>query len=179
MSIARYLAVAVLAVGISANSVEATTITLNYDFVANGFFPEGAPVDPVTGSFSITFDTLLSGPNETRGIRITNLNIALDSRPAFFYIAEIDRLIIGGLAFGAVGLEAGSNDFGLVMDNVSSINPVFLGFSYSHTGAITNFRALSGRLTPSPVPEPATLSLLSLGLVSFAASRLWRQHRPS
>jgi hypothetical protein len=158
--------------------VEAATITLNYDFVANGFFPEGAPVDPVTGSFSVTFDNTNTAFNVTRDISITNLNIALDGSPAFTYFSDFDFLVIGGLPNGALIVGVGFNDFHLGVRDVST-NPVFFEFSYSHTGAITNFTALSGRLTPSTVPEPVTLSLLSLGLVSFAASRLWRQHRPS
>jgi hypothetical protein len=171
MCIARYLTLAVLALGISAGSAQAAPITLKYDFVAAGFFPGGAPVDPVTGSFSVTFDDTSTLVDVTTGISITNLNISLDSSPAFTYFSDIDRLVIGGLQDGALIGGGGSNDFHLGVDDVST-NPAFLEFWYVQTGKIT-FTALSGILTPSAVPEPATFSLFALGLVSFAAAHSW------
>lgn len=172
--IARYLTLAVLALGISAGSAQAAPITLKYDFVAAGFFPGGAPVDQVTGSFSVTFDDTSTLVDVTTGISITNLNIALDSSPAFTYFSDIDVLVIGGLQNGALIAGGGSNDFHLGIQRASTTNPVsFYEFYYSQTGEPLSYTALSGSLTPSAVPEPATFSLFALGLVSFAAAHSW------
>ena len=56
-----------------------------------------ASVDPVTGSFSLTFDNAVGDLTDvTSGISITNLNFSLDSAPAFNYYAAFDMLYIGG-----------------------------------------------------------------------------------
>ena len=55
MTFVRRVTLALLVFGMSVASAHAAPITLTFDFKATGF-AAGAPVEPVTGSFSITFD---------------------------------------------------------------------------------------------------------------------------
>ena len=98
MRFAQHLTLVVLALGVSVVPGQADIITLNYDFSASGFLPAGTPVDPVTGSFSVTFDNAIGNISDTTsGVSVTNLNITLGSVPAFSYFAIADMLTIGGL----------------------------------------------------------------------------------
>jgi hypothetical protein len=67
----------------------AATITDNVSFTAFGFtsaFGGAVPTDPVTGSFTITFDPTQSYSDPTTaGIVLHSLNIALDSSLSFTY----------------------------------------------------------------------------------------------
>ena len=66
------------------------------------------PVDPVTGSFTISFDPTLNYTDETAGITLTpgSLNIALGSTLSFSYNAPTSMLpattlVVGGISDGA------------------------------------------------------------------------------
>ena len=94
----RHFVLLLFALAISSVTAKANTITLNYDFSASGF-GIGAPVDPVTGSFSVTFDADANFiGDETSGIVVSNLNIPLDSAPSFTYVNAANVLYIGGSA---------------------------------------------------------------------------------
>jgi len=176
MRLARFITLVVLILGMSAASARANTITLNYDFSASGF-PAGAPVDPVTGSFSVTFDNATDLIDVTSGITLTGLNIALDSAPSFTYLQSIDALSIGGLENGASDAVSLTNDFVLVLQNVSTAPSLaVLGYTQVSAGPTAGFIGF-GTLTPTaPVPEPASLTLLGLGLAGMGARR-WRQRK--
>ena len=89
-----------------AGGTAAIGATTTYDvmFTATDFesFPAGeaAPVDPVTGSFTITFDPTQTYTDETAGITLTGSNFTLDSSLGFDYSPtgiDADELFVGGV----------------------------------------------------------------------------------
>ena len=84
----------------SAGLAKAALITQTYNITASGF-GAGAPVDPVTGSFTVTFDNasdILA--DTTSGITVNSLNIAVGSAVGFNYSTAGDILDIGGIQNG-------------------------------------------------------------------------------
>lgn len=149
------------------NRASADPITVSSGFLASGF-GQGAPVDPVIGWFSVTFDNSLTLHDQTVGITL-HVNIALDSAPAFGYGHLADALVLGAIEQGAQTMGPGTNDFLFGLINVST-NPTPVDFVYSQVGYPVVFRA--SEFVPAPVPEPGTLVLCGTGaLIAWRASR--------
>ena len=126
----RVVALVVLLFTLGTSRAEAEPITLSFGFVASGF-GSGAPVDPVTGSFTITFDNSTNLQEQTTGLTYYNLNIVLDSPPSFAYGRVADVLVLGAAVNGAQTLGGGTNDLLWGINNVST-NPVAApGFTYA------------------------------------------------
>ncbi len=163
---------AVLLFATGARRVEADPITLSYGFIASDF-GSGALVDPVTGSFSITFDNSTSLLNQTTGLVYKNLNIVLDSAPSFDYVRNVDGLTLGAAVGGTGLVGAGTNDFFFSILNVSTDPVAGPAFVYAQA---SNSQIYQGNVALTPVaatPEPATLVLLGTG----AAVVLLRRRR--
>ena len=185
MPFARFFAVAVLALGASVSSAQASIITLNFnfsvtDFADVPFFVDPAPVDPVTGSFSVTFDNATDLIDVTTGVSMTSLNIDLGSPLVFSYFSLLDEFVIGGLSGGASGVAPGTDDFALPISSVST-NP-FIRFTFFYTqeeDLDSVWESRNVTLTSNggaAVPEPSTLTLLGFGLAGIVVRRL-RQRR--
>lgn len=157
MDLVRRLLLEALTLGVGSTLVEGSPITLAHAFTASGF-PSGAPVDPVVGSFSVTFDNATDLTDVTSGISVTNLNIPVDSTIGFTYLVLGDVLAIGGLQNGANAVVAGANDFLISFLGASTPSPT-VRFDYAVTES-TVLEAETVRLIPSPpagIPEPASL----------------------
>jgi hypothetical protein len=182
---------AALAVG--ATAANAATVNELVDFTVGGFtsaFGEPVPTDPVTGSFTITFDPTQTYTDETTGIVLNSLNIGLDSALAFDYSptgngnGAPDELVVGGLESGASSITLGPTgaDFYLHLLSFTS-NPTFqqLGYRTAETTSDSNYfytltsdKGLPGEgvtfsVTVTPVtPSVPELSTWAMMLVGFA-----------
>ena len=163
-----------------ASRADADTIRLSATFVASGFRPTSgssvAPVDPVMGSFSITFDNSANLQEQSKGLSFSNFNITLDGPPAFAYGVVADALVIGSLFNGAQTVGGGTNDFVFGINNAST-NPRPSDIAYAQRSSDAVFQTFNVRLTvtPAATPEPATLALLGTGVAATLFQRRRRQ----
>jgi hypothetical protein len=168
---------AVLAVLIvqASKPVDAATITTIVDFSATNFTSvQGTtpPVDPVTGSFTLTFDQSQFAFDAT-SIVVNDLNIDLGSPISFSYNPDIAALTIGGSALGSGAFFWGTDDFslGLVLLSGTTYKPQ--SFVYSQAGINDAFTASFSPVVP--IPASAYLlatALAALGLLYFRRTRL-------
>jgi hypothetical protein len=163
----KILGAALLISLLGAGAAHATLITLNYNFTGSGF-PAGAPFDPVTGSFSLTFD---NSADITNSSAITaSISIPVTGSILFSYNATFDFVELG--ANGVTnGVTNGTNDFGFRLHNVST-TPTFEShpFDYTQQGVNGIFVAQNFALRPPGAGVPDTSS--SLGLLALGVTAL-------
>ncbi len=192
---------AALALGATAGA-HAASVTDLVTFSGAGFssaFGNPVPVDPVIGSFTITFDPTQTYTDETVGIKLNSLNIGLDLALSFDYSPTgngngvADELVVGGLEDGASSISLGSTgaDFYLHIFTYSTV-PTYGQIGYSpNSGGDDNtsyFYTPTGEnglpspgvvgsvtVTPvtAPVPEPSTWAMMLVGFagLGYAAYR--------
>jgi hypothetical protein len=154
-------------------------------FTANDFSvgagPGPAPVDPVTGSFTITFDPTQTYTDSTAGIALNSLNIALGSAISFSYSPTAtpsllaDELIVGGVSDGAccitIGPPVPDSDFYLHIYTFTA-NPTFQQLGYAvAAGGYFYTAGETGTVSVTPissgVPEPSTWAMMLAGFVGL------------
>jgi len=162
-------------------SASAATVTKSYDFSASGFYSiyGGTPTtDPVTGSFTVTWDSSAPLTNVTTGVSGT-LNIPYDAGLAFTYDTFFDGyLIIGGQMNGPSGMAYPSNDFWLSF--FGPLTDTQRSASFGYTNNVGVFFANDVSVTveaPSAVPEPASWALMIGGF--FGLGHPLRRSRQS
>ena len=126
----------------AAGAASAAVITDTFTFTAAGFqsaFGQPVPVDPVTGSVTVTFDPTQTYFNQTAGITMNSLNLTLDSSAVSFNYSptatsfsdgsalDAGELIIGGAELGAALVQISpttQNDFYVHIDNAATAPPM-------------------------------------------------------
>jgi len=153
---------------------KAATITTDVAFTATplvGSMGTTPPVDPVMGSFHITFDPT-QFYFDAASISINDLNINVDGGVVFSYNPLVSILTIGGSNLGSGAFFASTNDFSLGLKYDGS-GFTLGGFSYSQARAGDSF---DYRPAQNIVPLPGALSLFATALAGLACTRRWR-HR--
>ena len=150
----------------AAAPARAAIINATIDFSATGFFTP-APVDPVIGSISITFDNAADISQTATGVTLNSINITFDpSDLAFIYDQSLDILYIGGTISGVTAIAAGFYDFALRIDDVSTA-PDLTTFLYAQdAGGVFDANSITFSFGPLAVPEPSALALLAGGALA-------------
>ena len=175
---------------VGAQAANAAIVSDLVTFTASGFtsaFGQPVPTDPVTGSFTITFDPTQTYIDQTVGITLNSLNISLGSALAFDYSptgnthGDADELVVGGLEDGADSVFLSPtvfDDFYLHILTYSS-TPTFqqVGYTTSSDTADTNYfytdlpDSCAGSVTVTPItgstPEPATWAMMLAGFAGL------------
>lgn len=150
----------------------ATTVTQTVNFTASGFVPfvPAAPVNPVTGSFTFTFDPALTSFNDT-SIITNSLNISV-AGVGFDYVPGADLLTIGGQVSGIPAVGVGTNDFLLVLGGFVD-GPLSPTFRYSQGGFV--YTATNVEISAVPLPPAFVLMMSALGALALIALRQSRR----
>ncbi len=148
------------------DGASAAPINFAYGFTAAGFQVAGtgtAPVDPVRGSFSFTFDPAKPDPSAISGLTVTGLNIVSDGGPEAGFTGVFNLIVIattvifpGGHTVAGV-IDPAANDFALFLDLYPSFHPG--SFYYSQADG-ASYSTQDVVLTPTDVPEPSSFALL-------------------
>jgi len=165
----------------------AGTVTDLVTFSAGPFTATGGsvPVNPVTGSFTITFDPTQTYVDSTSGITSDSLNIALGSALAFDYSPTAQtigvttytagELVVGGVANGAgqLAFPSGLTDDFWLFINTFATTPTFFQVGYTQVSAGDNLfytpqSSTAGSVSVAPVPLPPAAWLLLSGLGGLA-----------
>lgn len=139
------------------------------------------PVTSFTGSFTITFDTMMDYDNSLNGITLNSLNTPFSPPIAFSYSSSNSALIVGGAISGVNTVTWGINDFALVIAGFgdAAVPPVGLiaGFCHQATACFNSRNvSLSISGTPAAVPEAASWAMMLLGVGAVGAA-MRRKHR--
>ena len=187
MKALTYLLSAVCAVALSAGAAKtanASTITETINFTANSF-PAGAPVNPVIGSFTITFDPTVTVVGAATTITINSVNISPGAfAPFFFYNKSFQGGLLTVCSSGPVNnscaVPPGTNGFDIQLHNLQS-SPTFDILSYA-TSSVTNKIFQSGNgafgrgsaVVVTPLPGALPLFASGAALLGFLG---WRRKR--
>lgn len=170
-SILASLAVAFTLVGGASN---AAIVTQTFALTASGF-EAGAPVEPVSGLFTFTYDqAAILTPPSAAGLTVSDFNVAHNGPALFQYTKGSNLLIVGNnVGLGSFTVSPATPGFGFAITNVST-TPTVSSFTYSADGHLWH----AANISLTAVPEPGTWSLLIAGFgLAGAGLRLARRSR--
>lgn len=189
----KLLGALMLAALIAPNSAKAGLVQVDLSFTASGFVADSPnvtpPTDPVSGSFSFQFDDSgvpASGFGQVNDISLTAISLSFagfdfplsDANAHVSYFdGNVFSLSVFGLLLGSsLSTLSERHDFSFITNIPSGPNffrYVIPGVNASYgdaTVVIDEFRFEEVPVSVA-VPEPATIALLSLGLVGLGAMK--------
>jgi hypothetical protein len=153
----------------------AAIVTLDYDVTASQFGstrPGGnpPPFDPVTFSYSLTFDTSSDIQHSTAGLYISNLPFASRFPVNFSYRSSEDQLAIGSdTDLGSLRTQGGG--YGFIVNGVSS-SQTHSVFSYNDNSRNGDYLSFNLAATPHAAGPGAPAPEVGVGLLSALAAGL-------
>lgn len=159
-----------------AGSSSAAIVTQTFALTASGF-EAGAPVEPVTGLFTFTYDqAAILTPPSAIGLTVSGFNVAYNGPALFQYTKGSNLLIVGNnVGLGSFTVSPATPGFGFAITNVST-TPTVSSFTYSADGHLWH----ASNISLTAVPEPGTWALLIAGFgLAGAGLRLARRSRAS
>ena len=156
---ARFV-VALLSLGLLASPAQAVTLNIKGEYT-------GGMLGPV--SFDVTIDSDFSSTvtDQTAGLTVNSASIALPGGLGYSYSERSDILFIGGLRNGVNNVVPGTNDFAFQI--VRLFSPPQSVFVTDVSSRILGFARPEGTVRVSPIPIPATASLLLLAISILGA----------
>jgi hypothetical protein len=159
----------VLSVGcVSPRITLADSISRTFSFTGSGFPPE-APVDPVFGNLTVSFDTTVTTFGSVDSFT-SNLDVVRPVSYIFRPLQNFGELAIGTSCSLGGGCSAGSGTNDLLLDifGAATSTPSFSVFAYSTTSGGV-FEAPTTTLSfVETVPEPSSLLMLCVGVLGLA-----------
>jgi hypothetical protein len=152
------------------SAAHASVITQDYTFSFSGFTPSGAPIDPWTGAFTVTYDPILT--NTTGALDAFTSNLSAAYGPFVWSNSPFGGLVIGdncGPSF--CGVNGGTNSAAFVVG--ASLADI------STPTSLLVFETRSGGTTlATAVPETSTWAMMILGFAGVGFMAYRRKSKP-
>lgn len=157
-----FLLLVAAALGGIAVPADAALITQTFSIKARNF-GSGAPIDPVSGRFTLSYDKdAVIIPQTATGLSIAGLNLPYDGTALFSYQRGGEFLVISNnfTGFFSFTLGGAGSKFGFSIMNLST-TPTIGTFGYSRDGTIYSSSTVG--VTSGAVPEPASWAMMIAG----------------